>query len=201
MNVPINFFDILLVALLIVGILRGRKRGLSEELMTLLLWVSMVIVCAVTYKPVGLWMESVSPMSRLFCFVASYITIAIIYSSLFIFVKKRLGGKLIGSDVFGKGEYYLGMPAGMFRFACISLFALALLNARQYTDQEIAAARTYTQDVYGSDFFPDLHEAQTLVFEDSLTGPPIKKYASFLLIEPTIYKEARIKRAAEPTLP
>jgi len=194
MKIPINLFDIALVGMLVAGVLRGRKRGLSEELVTMLHWASMLVVCALVYKPIGDWMASVSPLSRVFTYVASYITVAVLYSSLFMLVKRHIGGKLVGSDAFGKGEYYLGMPAGMVRFACITLFVLAIINARQYTQKEIADAAAYTEDVYGSNYFPGWYEVQTTIFEKSLTGPTIKKYSSFLLIEPTIHKDRRIKR-------
>jgi len=96
-----------------------------------------------------------------------------------------LGGKLIGSDVFGKSEYYLGMPAGMLRFICMLITALAILNARLYSSQEIAAAQKFQLDNYGSEFFPSMQSLQATVFEQSIAGPPIRKYLGFLLITPT----------------
>jgi len=38
-------------------------------------------------------------------------------------------GQIIGSDVFGNAEYYLGMCAGAVRYACVTLVVLAFLNA------------------------------------------------------------------------
>ena len=47
------------------------------------------------------------------------------------------GEKLVTNAVFGNLEYYLGMVAGVVRFACILLFGLALLNAPIVTDKEL----------------------------------------------------------------
>jgi len=164
---------------------RGRKRGLSEELITMLQWLATVVICTFTYKPVGQFIVSISNFSLLFCRVAAYILLMIAVWLIFIALKRTIGGKLIGSDVFGKGEYYLGMPAGLIRFFCILLTILAVLNARLYTEKEIKANEAYTKDVYGSDFFPGLYAAQQDVFVRSFCGPYLRQYASILLIEPT----------------
>ena len=45
-----------------------------------------------------------------------YITVAIVVKLAFAGMKKATGGKLLGSNVFGRAEYYLGMMAGAVRF-------------------------------------------------------------------------------------
>ena len=95
-----------------------------------------------------------------------------------------MGGKLLGSDIFGRSEYYLGMGSGLLRFSCMLLAALALLNARSFSPAEIRAREKYVDDVYGSDYFPCLYTVQTAVFDRSLTGPWIKENLGFLLIQP-----------------
>ena len=45
-QLPINFFDALLIVVLIAGINRGRKHGMSEELMSLLTWLTILFGCA-----------------------------------------------------------------------------------------------------------------------------------------------------------
>ena len=52
---------------------------------------------------------------------------ALVYG-VFALFKHSVGGKLLGSDVFGRGEYYLGMGSGMLRFGCVLLAVLALLG-------------------------------------------------------------------------
>jgi hypothetical protein len=124
----------------------------------------------------------------------AYIAIALVILAVFALVKRGLGGKLLGSDIFGQAEYPLGMGSGLVRFTCMLLAGLALLNARYFSPAEITAMRKFQDDVYGSNFFPGLHSLQTTVFERSLTGPWIKDHLSFLLIKPTEPENRQIKQ-------
>lgn len=182
---PVNWFDILVVVMLVVGVSRGRKHGMSQEALVMLKWVALILVSAIAYEPLGLWLATTAKISKLTAFVISYSLTALVITLIFIFLQRTVGAKLTGSDTFGKSEYYLAMPAGALRFACVVIAALALLNARFYRTAEIKAAEKYQKDNYGSQFFPTLAALQTDVFEKSLSGPPIKKYLGFLLIKPT----------------
>jgi len=113
---------------------------------------------------------------------------------LFAFLKKSAGGKLIGSDAFGNGEFYLGMIAGMMKFTCIMFVLLAVLNSRYFSPAEVKAELKYQNEVYGSDFFPSLHAVQSQVFEKSFAGPWIKKQLSFMLIKPTAPETTQLAR-------
>jgi uncharacterized membrane protein required for colicin V production len=184
-NLPFNFFDFALIALLAAGVMRGRKHGMSEELMGLLKWLIIVVACAFLYAPIGRWLADSSPISLLSCYVMVYISLALLVLGIFALLKHNLGGKLVGSDVFGRAEYYLGMGSGLVRFSCMILAVLALLNARYFTSAEVKERKDFQDEVYGKEYFPGLHSAQATVFEKSLTGPWIKDNLSFLLIEPT----------------
>src|SRR5215471_13118198 len=156
MKLPFNWFDFVLLAVLILGLRSGRKRGMSEEFMTFAMWLAILIGCGFLYKPAGAWLSQSSVFSLLFSYVVAYIAIAIVISAIFLYLKKALGGKLVGSDTFGSSEFYLGMAAGTVRFACVLLCILSLLHARAYTQQEVQAEIKYQNDVYGSTFFPTL---------------------------------------------
>lgn len=184
-SLPVNMFDVALLVILVLGLVRGRKHGMSEELMGLIKWLAIVIGCALLYEPVGSWLAMSSPFSLLASFLIVYITGALFILGLFALVKHRLGGKLIGSDIFGRSEYYLGMGSGLIRFSCILLAFLALLNARYFSPQEVRAREAYVNDVYGKEYFPGWHEAQIVVFENSLSGPWIRDHLGFFLIKPT----------------
>ncbi len=199
-RLPINVFDFGLVVVLVVGVLRGRKHGMSEELMLLLKWACIVVVCGLVYEPAGRYLAESSPFSLLASYLMVYIGTALLILGAFALVKHRLGDKLIGSDVFGRAEYYLGMVSGMVRWTCMLVAALALLNARLFTAQEVKAREKYQNDNYGSTFFPGLQTVQSLVFEKSLSGPWIKENLSFLLIKPTP-PENKTFRQKEVTLP
>ena len=114
-------------------------------------------------------------------FLTSYLLIAFVVFIIFSFIGKGFREKVSGSNAFGSGEYYLGMMAGVIRYACILIFALALLNAPFYSAAQIAASQAYKARWYGGglngfngDFIPDLSEIQTSVFRTSFMGPVIK---------------------------
>src|SRR5262245_44713642 len=185
-NLPFNAFDVVLVVVLFIGIMRGRKLGMSGEMLSLFMWLAVLFGCAFAYQPVGeMFAQTTGIFSMLTSYVLMYILLAVVIVGLFAFLKRALEGRLVGSDVFGKGEYYLGMLSGLVRFACILLAALALLNARYYSPTEVRAMERFQNDVYGSNFFPTLQTIQAEVFERSLTGVWIKENLGFLLIKPT----------------
>ena len=184
-KLPINVFDFSLLVILTLGLLRGRKHGMSEELTGLVKWLAIVIGCALVYEPAGQWFASSSPFSLLASFMMVYITVALLILGLFALAKHRIGGKLVGSDIFGRAEYYLGMGSGVVRVSCVLIAFLALLNARYFSPLEVRAMEKYQDDLYGSNYFPTWHTAQAVVFEKSLAGPWIRDHLSFLLIKPT----------------
>jgi hypothetical protein len=184
-NLPFNWFDIMVVVLLLLGVRSGRKHGMSQEVMFMLTWVAIVILCGIAYEPMGLWLASTAGLGKLLAYVLGYILAAAFVGMVFVFLKRVIGERLKGSDTFGKAEYYLAMPAGMVRFACVILAFLALLNARLYQTYEIKAMTKFQDENYGSQFFPTLQSVQSEVLEQSFVGSQVKKNLSFLLIKPT----------------
>ncbi|MGO8927371.1 MAG: CvpA family protein [Limisphaerales bacterium] len=185
-QLPVNLFDLVVIIVVITGIARGRKHGMSEELLGLIKWLVILFGCAAVYEPVGLIVGGFTPMfGRLSCYLLAYAGGALLVLLLFAGIKRASDGKLLGSDIFGRSEYYLGMGSGLVRFSCMLLAALALLNARYFSPTEVRAMEKFQDDVYGSNFFPTLHSLQATVFDKSLTGPWIKQNLGFLLIKPT----------------
>src|ERR1041385_5827731 len=99
MKLPFNWFDFVFVGALIFGLRQGRKRGMSDELITFLMWVSIVLACAFLYEPVGTFISQNSVFSLLSSYLMAYVAIGLVISALFMYLKKGLGGKLVGSDV------------------------------------------------------------------------------------------------------
>ena len=185
-QLPINLFDLVVIVVLAAGIYRGRKHGMSEELLNLLTWLAILLGCATIYEPgAELIGQFTNMFSRLTCYLIAYLSGAVLIFLLFVGIKRAFSGKLLGSDIFGRTEYYLGMGSGLVRFGCMLLAALALLNSRYFSPTEVRAMEARDIDIYGSDFFPGLHSLQTTVFDRSLTGPWIKENLGFLLIKPT----------------
>jgi Colicin V production protein len=194
-NLPFNWFDVAIPIVLLVGIRQGRKNGLSVELLGAFKWLAIVFGCALAYGRVaGFITGSSTVFSLLSANLMAYLAAALLIAAVFAFMKKGVNGKLIGSDVFGNGEFYLGMVAGMIKFTCIMFAMLALLNARYFPPAEVKAALKYQNDVYGSDFFPTLHTVQSQVFEKSFAGPWIKNQLNWLLIKPAAPQPAQLAR-------
>jgi uncharacterized membrane protein required for colicin V production len=185
-KLPINLFDLVVLVVLATGIARGRKHGMSEELIQLLQWLCILFGCAALYEWGGQTLGSfTAQFSKLSRYLMAYVAGALVIVLLFALIRRGLGGKLMGSDAFGRAEYYLGMASGLLRYSCMLLVGLALLNARYFSAAEVRAMQKYNDDVYGSDYFPGLHSVQETIFEKSITGPFIKRHLDFLLIKPT----------------
>jgi uncharacterized membrane protein required for colicin V production len=184
-NLPVNWFDAVVVLVLGFGIFRGRKNGMSKEIVPLFQWLAVIFVSGLFYSMVAPLVVEMVTLDLLTSYILGYAILALAVFLFFSIIKRPLGSRLFGSNLFGNAEYYLGMPSGMVRYACILLFALAFLNARHYTSAQIEASDKYQERWYGAHFFPDLHTVQEQVFNKSFTGPYIKKYLGVLLIEPT----------------
>lgn len=181
-QIPFGWFDVVLVGVLAFGLFRGRKNGMTKEMLPMFQWVAIVLVAGVGYEMFGQFFINSFGMDKLWAYILGYLSVALVVFFVFLLLKKLFQARLTGSNFFGNGEYYLGMISGLIRYFCILMFALALLNARFYTSAEIAAHNAYVNRWFGSDFFPDLRTVQTGVFKDSLTGPFIKDYLGVVLI-------------------
>ena len=192
-KLPVNWFDLLVVALLVVGVFRGRKRGMSQELVDLIQWMVIIFGGAFLYMPIGQMFAQLTSSGMLFSYVFVYVWIAVATKILFLIIKQSVGARLVGSDIFGGAEYYLAMGAGLLRFGCMLLMSLALLNARYFSPAEIAADNKMQKEVYGSNFFPGLNALQQDVFENSLSGSFVKKQLEFMLIKSTPPRQSGFK--------
>ena len=52
-QLPINLFDLVVIVVLALGIFRGRKHGMSEELLSVATWLAILFGCAALYQPGG----------------------------------------------------------------------------------------------------------------------------------------------------
>lgn len=187
-NLPVNWFDAVVLGMLIIGFFRGRKRGMSKELLPLLKWVSLVLVCGFWYQMAAELLVNTASLNQLSSCIFGYLLLALVIVLVFMFLKWLLASRLGDKSLFGGGEYYLGMLSGMIRFACMLLAVLALLNAPVYTTQDIKKHEAYEKrwfggGLYSGNFFPSLYTIQEQVFTKSFTGPYIKDYLGPLLIE------------------
>ena len=184
-SLAVNWFDAVVVLVLGFGIFRGRKNGMSKEILPLFQWLAVVFVCGLFYSVVAPLLVKYALLDQMTAYMLSYATLGLAVLFIFSILKRTVGLKLFSSNIFGGAEYYLGMPSGMLRFACMLVAALALLNAPHYTSAQIQAADNYQARWYGAHFFPSLYNVQDQVFKKSFTGPYIQDYLSVLLIKPT----------------
>lgn len=183
-NLVFNLFDVLLGAVLGVGMVQGRRRGMSAEWLNLVKWLVILFACAAIYQPAGWLIARAGVFNEVTSCLLAYLGATVLIFLGFSWAERRLRGRLAGTDFFGRGEYYLGMASGAVRTSCILLVALALLNARSFTPAEVQAIESYQSSEYGSHLFPSLPTVQAAVFKNSLTGPWIKQDLGFLLIQP-----------------
>ena len=189
-SLSVSWVDLFVVGILVVGVFRGRKRGMSEELLDIIKWTLIVGLAGVLYEPGGRWLAHFSVFSPLFSNVFAYVIVALLIYSTFVFLKNKLGEKLVGSDVFGRAEYYLGMAAGAYRYLCILLFAMAFLNARHYDASEIVEKDKYQDQNFGTKLIPTVPDVQKEVFDRSFTGRVVHDYLNVVLIRPTAASDA-----------
>ena len=193
-NLPLTWVDLVILILLVIGVFRGRKRGMSEELLTFIQWLLIVFVGCRIYEYAGKLLSEHAPLSLLTCYLIVYLAFAIFMKLIFSQIHHIVGEKLVGSNFFGDSEYYLGMFAGMIRFACVILMLMALLNARLITDKERAeTARMQTKNFEGISF-PTFGSIQQAVLFESFTGQQVKEYLSFMLIKSTVSKDVPLRR-------
>ena len=190
-NLPVNWFDGVVGAMLIIGFFRGRKRGMTKEILPLLKWVSLVVVCGLWYQMAAQLLVNTAQLSQVPSCIFGYLLLAFVIVLVFMFLKWLLASRLGDKSLFGGGEYYLGMLSGMIRFACMLLAVLALLNAPVYTEQDIKKHEAYVKQwfgggLYSGNYFPSMYTIQGQIFAKSYTGPYIKDYLGPLLIETTL---------------
>jgi len=182
LDLGFNWFDLCVLAVLIVGIIVGRKRGMSLELLSVLQWLLIVLLGAMACGPFGKMLAGLSGMPPALTYLTAYLLTAIAIKIVFVMIRRMAGEKLVSGEIFGNLEYYLGMGAGMVRFACMVLFFLALLNAKQVSKAELEAQLKSQQDWAGSIYFPPFGSIQRAIFEGSLSGRAVKQYLSAQLI-------------------
>jgi uncharacterized membrane protein required for colicin V production len=196
-----NWFDVALVLVLGFGFWRGRRRGMTKELLPCLQWITILVGAGLGHIFLADLLQQQGLVRNVFgnhfdertaALMSAYILIFLAVFIVFAILRRNLNPKLEGSNIFGGNEYYWGICAGLVRYLCMLLVGLALLNAPFYTPTEIKAKQAYNNRWYGGglngysgDFIPTVYEVQDSVFKKSLVGPFIKEDLSVILINST----------------
>lgn len=173
-----------LVVALLIGFFQGKKRGMSEELLDLFKWLVIVVVSALAYPIVGNWLTRFTPINQLWGSIISYVAIAVALAAVFGWIKTAMGKKIVGSDVFGGMEYYLGALSGMMRAFCIVFVLISILNAKHVSDERRERLAKVQKENFGAISFPTIGSLQRDVFSKSFSGPYIQRYMGGHLMRP-----------------
>ncbi|MEW6304024.1 MAG: CvpA family protein [Verrucomicrobiota bacterium] len=191
-----GWFDFVALLVIIAGGVVGKRRGLSMELIPLIKWLIIIQVCGRLNEPIGgpfaRWAE-INPSSG---FVLVYLALLAVLTLVFYLIRVSVGEKLMMKDLFGQGEYYLGMVAGALRFGCILFVCLAVLNAKYITDEELDAMDRAQAETLGSIRLPTVGTVQRDVFRNSSAGRFAKHYFGSRLIAarpPAQYEKKKIE--------
>lgn len=183
--VPVNYFDAVVVVWLISGLVIGRKRGMSQELLPMAQWLAIAVLAGLYYHPVALLLRQYARFEPLLSNLFAYVLIGFGIHLLYLWIKDAVGEKLVGSDIFGRKEYYLGMVAGTVRFACMLIVFCALMNARIVTQAELARTEKMQEDNFSDIRLPTFGTIQQAVLFHSFTGNLVEDRARPLLIATT----------------
>ena len=197
-----NWFDVALVLVLAFAFWRGRKRGMTKELLPSLQWLTILLGAGFGHIFLADWLQQMGVIKPVFgnhfnertaALMTGYLSITLVVFIIFVALRRKFNPKLEGSSLFGGNEYYWGVVAGLIRYVCMVLVALALLNAPAYTLADIKRAQDYNNRWFGGglkgysgDFIPSVDEVQVNIFKESLIGPFIKDNLSMLLINTTV---------------
>jgi hypothetical protein len=177
-----DYFDIIALVWLIIGLFRGRKRGMSQELLPTLQWIGIVVLAGLYWWSLSSTVKLYASFSTLWCNITAYLVVALGVHLIYLLFKQAFGEKLVEWDPFGKNEFYLGMVAGVIRYACMLLAAMALMNARLATAAEMAASEKYQAENFSGIRFPTPSQVQQDVLFKSFTGNLVESYLRPVLI-------------------
>jgi uncharacterized membrane protein required for colicin V production len=178
----VNYVDFIVVVWLIIGLLYGRKRGMTQELLPMMQWLAMVVVAGLFYQPVALLIRQYGRFDLLWANISAYLLIAFGVHLVYLWIKHLIHQKLIGTDMFGRMEYYLGMLAGVIHFACVWVMICALMNARIITKAELAKTEKAQSDAFSDIRFPTYGSVQQAVLFQSFSGALIETNLNVVLI-------------------
>ncbi|HON08788.1 MAG TPA: CvpA family protein [Verrucomicrobiota bacterium] len=179
----INWFDFVVIIFFVIGIIRGRKRGMSQELLDFLMWLGIVFGGALGYKPIAFIIVKTTGLELLWAQVLGYFVIILVCLFIKSILDRLLQDKILELDLFGGLEFFLGMAAGAVKYLCMLLMVLAFLNAKLITEQERQAELKKQEQELGSTYFPTLAQVQYSVFNNSFFGRFVKSNLSWTLIE------------------
>jgi uncharacterized membrane protein required for colicin V production len=177
-----NYFDFFVIVWLIVGVLRGRKNGMSQELLPTLKWIAIVVLAGLYYGLLAGVLQQNVGLDSVQANVVSYVVLALVIHLIFSALKSAAGEKLVSGNLFGGWEYYFGMVSGCIRFGCIVIVLLALIHARIITKAEMAETAKIQKQNFEDISFPTPGSIQQALLFQSFTGQQVQAHLASVLI-------------------
>jgi uncharacterized membrane protein required for colicin V production len=177
-----NYFDGVVLVWLIIGLFRGRKRGMSQELLPVLQWIGIVVAAGLLYQPFYPTIRQYTQFGILASAITAYLLVALGVHLIYLWFKQMFGEKLVEKDPFGRGEFYLGMMAGIVRFACMILVLMALMNSHIESAAERAETEKFQKANFSDIRFPTYGEIQQAVLFQSFSGNLVQSNLKPILI-------------------
>jgi uncharacterized membrane protein required for colicin V production len=196
--VSFGWFDFVVIVLLIWGLWRGRKHGMSQELLPLLQSLLMVVLGAQFYEPLGRLLANATPFGYQSCFITTYFAIAFAIAFVFSLIRKAVGEKLFASDVFGKMEFTLGMLGGAARYACYVLMFLAFINVFPMNAAKEEEQKKKQQENFGSISFPTFTTIHDDIQNKSFLTRQVRAQLPLILIKATSSEDKPLKKREGP---
>lgn len=186
-SVTFSWFDIVVIALLVVGFIHGKKRGMSGELVDLMAALAMVVVAGDYHKPASAFITQFSNLAPQWANLVAYIGIIFGIASVVGVVKNKMGSKLVSGDLFGRAEYYLGALAGVVRYGCYVVIGITLINSKIASVAEAEEAKAKQIKEVGSTFIPSPVEIHVAIVHKSFVSTLVKDVLEEKLIDSTSY--------------
>jgi uncharacterized membrane protein required for colicin V production len=181
-NARFDYFDIVAVCWLIIGLFRGRARGMSQELLPLLQWIGIVTAAGLLYESFGELIHQHTYFSKLWSNVTAYLLIAAGVHLIYFWFKQMFAVKLVERNLFGRAEFYMGMTAGAVRYGCMLLAGVALMNSHIATDDELAKTEKFQKENFSDVRFPTYGGLQRHVLVKSFSGNWIRSNLKSVMI-------------------
>lgn len=182
---PVTMFDFVVLIVAIVGLVRGRRRGMSQEVLGLFAWLGFVFGGAYMCHDFGKEVARLTTLSFMWANIATYLATGSVILFAAYMIKTALRDRLAQSDFFSSLEYPLGMLAGIIRYLCMLLVIISVIHAPLITEQDRAKTAKIQSDAFGNIAFPTLGEIQQAIFANSLTGKQLESSMSYVLIPKT----------------
>ncbi len=185
------WFDVLIAIVVISGLVYGYKQGISVELVPMLKWITIVVVCGTFYKELGSELARSVQIQPNLAFVVVYLVMAGILMGIATAIKNAIGEKLVGAHVFGKAELPLGAIAGIIHFGCVIFVGLSLLSSAYVTEEELTGPPLPAESSLADHFSPA--NIQRGVFHQARSGQLLKGYLGQWLIaaQPPVQYETK----------